>query len=238
MSPKLPPTLENISLLTFSSIYPLLLVSLHTTTSPSPELEMIGKWELNPSLEQTPIPGAVLEWWGAAKSMSGTQSQRNSAGIPPLLQWLCWEWCQLSLWRAACPHLLLLLNQFFFFLFWTKSLRSVASCAQGHKQPFKKKALSSEIQAGNPPGCLPGLILSQSCVFLLCSTLKVGRESSKIDTKTCFKGTSCTGFLSPHPDQSSVSKIPPVEGGNRGNKVSSSPYLKLFTPFWCPVPFQ
>ncbi|RLV76651.1 hypothetical protein DV515_00016759 [Chloebia gouldiae] len=39
-------------------------------------------------------------------------------------------------------------------------------------------------------------------------------------------------------DQSSVSKIPPVEGGNRGNNVSPNPNLKLFTPFWWPIPFQ
>lgn len=110
MSPRLPPTLENFSLLTFSSIYPLLLVS----CTPQPELEMIGKmgikWELNANLEQTLIPGTVLEFWGAAKRMSGAQSQRNSAGHPAPVGMLPAQPLE--------PHLLLLFNPFF----WTKSL--------------------------------------------------------------------------------------------------------------------
>lgn len=124
MSPKLPPTLENFSLLTFSSIYPLLLVS----CTPQPELEMIGKWELNPNLEQTwLIPGTVLEWWGAAKRMSGAQSQRNSAGHPPPVVLLGMLPAQ-----PLEPHLLLLFNQYF------GQNPLDPSCVRGHKQPSKK----------------------------------------------------------------------------------------------------
>lgn len=124
MSPKLPPTLENFSLLTFSSIYPLLLVS----CTPQPELEMIGKWEFNPNLEQTwLIPGTVLEWWGAAKR----SQEHNPRGIQldTLLQWFCWECCQLSLWSpTSCFYLINIFGQ--------NPLDP--SCVRGHKQPSKK----------------------------------------------------------------------------------------------------
>lgn len=112
MSPKLPPTLENFSLLTFSSIYPLLLVS----CTPQPELEMIGKWEFNPNLQQMLIPGTVLELWSCGVLQRGWQ-EHNPRGIQldTLLQWLSWECCQLSLWSPiSCFYLI--------HFFWTKSL--------------------------------------------------------------------------------------------------------------------
>lgn len=133
MSPKLPPTLENFSLLTFSSIYPFLLVS----CTSQPEHEMIGKWELNPDLEQTLIPGAVLEWWGAAKRMAGAQSQRNSAGHPPPVVLLGMLPAQ-----PLEPHLLLLFNQFF----WTKSLGS--KLCEGAQAAFQKKHFQVESRLG------------------------------------------------------------------------------------------
>lgn len=88
-----------------------------------------------------------------------------------------------------------------------------------------KEALFSGIQAGNLPGWAPWTCPQPEPCFPAVQHAESWKGvvfSSKIDTKTCFKGTSCTHFLSPHPDQSSVSKIPPVEGGNRGNNVSFS----------------
>lgn len=104
--------------------------------------------------------------------------------------------------------------------------------------PKKKKHFEVESRLGIPrDGSLDSS--SARAVFSCCAAhWKLEGKAAKLTQKPVGKGTSCTRFLSPHPDQSSVSKIPPVEGGNRGNNVSSSPNLKLFTPFWCPVPFQ
>lgn len=136
MSPKLPPALENFSLLTFSSIYPLLLVS----CTPQPGLEMIGKWELNPNLEQMLIPGAVLESWGAAKRMSGTKSQRNSAGHPAPLGMES---------ASAAP------SPAFFSIHFFGQNHFDSSCVRGHKQPSKKKKHFEWNPGWESPGMAP-----------------------------------------------------------------------------------
>lgn len=107
---------------------------------------------------------------------------------------------------------------------------------QGGTSSLPKEALSSGIQAGSPPGCLPGLVLSQSCVFLLCCTLKVGRESSKIDTKTCFKRNKLHSFPLPSPRPKLSIQNSPCGRWEQREQRLLQPKFKAFHPILVPCP--
>lgn len=107
---------------------------------------------------------------------------------------------------------------------------------KGAQSSLPKEALSSGIQAGNPPGWLPGLVLSQSCVFLLCCTLKVGRESSKIDTKTCFKRNKLHSFPLPSPRPKLSIQNSPCGRWEQREQRLLQPKFKAFHPILVPCP--
>lgn len=158
--------------------------------------------------------------------MSGIKSQRNWAGDPAP--------------GAALGACLPCSPGFIKPVFVIKPLWSVLSCARA-RAAFQKKHFQVESRLGIPPRMAPWACPCFPAVKHT-KTWNSAPFSSRIDTKMCFKGTSCTCFPLPSPrPKLSIQNSPCGRWEQRLLQLlweAWVPNLKLFTPFWCPVPSQ
>lgn len=120
------------------------------------------------------------------------------------------------------PHLLCFQSIFF------RQNHFDSSCVSGHKQPSIKKHFEVESRLGTPQ--------DGSCVFLLCCTLKVGRESSNIDTKTCWKRNKLHSFPLPSPRPKLSIQNSPCGRWEQREQRLLQPKFKAFHPILVPCP--